>query len=167
MADMMEQWDYFREFTPEQLVGLFSCFTDIKVQKDAKRFEPNDTDPLLESKLKMLPEMYKKYDRIELERDMRTGINYDSPLMFDITDEVMEWCKCMNEEECKMIINGQLFHKEISVGDFTKSILKISVITNELIVVCEKLGEVDLLHKLTQIDRLILKYIMMNQSLYV
>ena len=42
-----------------------------------------------------------------------------------------------------------------------------SVITNELVVVCEKLGEVDLLHKLTQIDRLILKYIMMNQSLYV
>jgi len=167
VADMMEQWDYFREFTSEQLVGLFSCFTDIKVQKDVKRSEPIDTDPFLESKIKLLPQMYAKYDRIELERDMRTGINYDMPLMYDITDEVMSWCKCMNEEECKMIINGQLLNKEISVGDFTKAILKISVITNELVVVCEKLGEVDLLHKLTQIDRLILKYIMMNQSLYV
>lgn len=167
VADMMEQWDYFREFTSEQLVGLFSCFTDIKVQKDIKRCEPVDTDPFLESKIKLLPQMYAKYDRIELERDMRTGINYDMPLMYDITDEVMAWCKCMNEEECKMIINGQLLNKEISVGDFTKAILKISVITNELVVVCEKLGEVDLLHKLAQIDRLILKYIMMNQSLYV
>ncbi len=167
MADMMEQWDYFRDFTSEQLAALFSCFTDIKVHKDAKRFEPIDTDPFLESKIKLIPAMYKKYDRIELERDMRTGINYESPLMFDITDEVMEWCKCENEEECKMIINAQLMDKQISVGDFTKAILKISVIINELVIVCEKIGEVDLLHKLTQIDRLILKYIMVNQSLYV
>ena len=57
--------------------------------------------------------------------------------------------------------------KEISVGDFTKAILKISVITNELVAVSEKIGDVDLLHKLKQIDQSILKYITVNQSLYV
>ena len=111
--------------------------------------------------------MFSQLDTLEGERDMRTGINYESPMVFDIIDEAMEWCNCKNEEDCKKFINTQLFNKEISIGDFTKAVLKISIISKELMAVCELIGQVDLLYKLTQIDSMILIYITVNQSLYV
>ena len=56
---------------------------------------------------------------------------------------------------------------EISIGDFTKAILKISTIGKEISSVCEDNGLVDLMHKLSQIDATILKYITTTQSLYI
>jgi superfamily II RNA helicase len=167
IADIIETWDYFCEFTPIQLVGLFSCFADVKVNKDMKRFTPSDEDVFLKNKINEISKRYEHYDKIELERDMRTGINYNDPINFDITDEAMEWCSCENEEQCKILIQSKIMEKGISIGDFTKAILKISVISKELCSVCEKIGEIDLLHKLSQIDSLVLKYITVNQSLYV
>jgi len=167
MAFFMEKWNYFSEFTPLQLIGLFSCFTDIKIPQDYRRDFPGGKDLFLKSKIEEMLTMFSQLDALEGERDMRTGINYDSPMVFDIIDEAMEWCNCKNEEDCKKFINTQLFKKEISIGDFTKAVLKISIISKELMAVCELIGQVDLLYKLTQIDSMILIYITVNQSLYV
>jgi hypothetical protein len=57
--------------------------------------------------------------------------------------------------------------KEISIGDFIKGILKISTIVKEIMRTCEKTNMVDLLHKVSQIDAMILKYIANTQSLYL
>jgi len=167
MAFFMEKWNYFSEFTPLQLIGLFSCFTDIKIPQDYRRDFPGGKDLFLKSKIEEMVAMFSQLDTLEGERDMRTGINYESPMVFDIIDEAMEWCNCKNEEDCKKFINTQLFNKEISIGDFTKAVLKISIISKELMAVCELIGQVDLLYKLTQIDSMILIYITVNQSLYV
>jgi hypothetical protein len=69
--------------------------------------------------------------------------------------------------ECKEFIQRLGLEKEISVGDFTKAILKISTIAKELGAVCESVGEIELLNKLSQIDGMILKYITTAQSLYI
>jgi hypothetical protein len=60
-----------------------------------------------------------------------------------------------------------LSEKSISIGDFTKAILKISTITKELINVCEQNDLIEFMYKLSQIDGMILKYIATTQSLYV
>ena len=112
-------------------------------------------------------EMFSQLNDLESKRDIQTGINYESPMVFDIVDEIMEWTKCKTEEDCKKFVNTQLLHKDISIGDFTKAVLKISTITKELMSVCEIIGQIDLLHKLTQIDSIILIYITVNQSLYL
>ena len=34
MTRLLQHWDYFTKFTPEQIVGVLSCFTDIKLPSD-------------------------------------------------------------------------------------------------------------------------------------
>ena len=84
-----------------------------------------------------------------------------------MTDFAMQWCKLESENDCKYFIQNDLAEKGISVGDFCKAILKISTISKELGVIAETMGKIDLLYKLTCIDKLILKYITTSQSLYV
>jgi superfamily II RNA helicase len=167
MADCMMKWNYFAEFTSRQLVGFFSCFTDIRISKEFRRSGPSDKDRFLKERLEEIQSMFADYDTMEKYHDFRTGINYENAMVYDISDETMAWCLCENEEQCKLFIQTQLFDKEISVGDFTKSILKISIMAKEMMCVCELIGHVELLHKLSQIDVMILKYITVNQSLYV
>ena len=167
MANCMMKWNYFADFTTQQLIGFFSCFTDIRISKEFRRSGPSEKDVLLKERLEEIQGMYTDYDKMEVAHDLRTGINYENAIVYDISDETMLWCQCENEEQCKLFIQTQLFDKEISVGDFTKSILKISIIAKEMMNVCEMIGHIELLHKLSQIDMMILKYITVNQSLYV
>jgi len=76
---------------------------------------------------------------------------------------IKRWCYCDNETECKMLIQEY----ELSIGDFTKAILKISTLARELMAVCEKIGKIELMSKLAAIDGMILKYVATNQSLYL
>ena len=167
MANCMMKWNYFADFTTQQLIGFFSCFTDIRISKEFRRSGPSEKDVLLKERLEEIQGMYTDYDKMEVAHDLRTGINYENAIVYDISDETMLWCQCENEEQCKLFIQTQLFDKEISVGDFTKSILKISIIAKEMMNVCEMIGHIELLHILSQIDMMILKYITVNQSLYV
>ena len=80
---------------------------------------------------------------------------------------MIEWCNCENEQECKYFIQNRITEKEISIGDFSKAVLKISTIIKEFSNIAEQNGNVEFLHKLSKIDTIILKYITTNQSLYV
>jgi len=142
-AEMMEKWNAFAEFTPVQIVGLFSCFTDVKIQD--KSTIPL-TDTFLKTKINELMEL----------SDIYALGNY---LIFDIIDISMQWCECDTEEECKALIQTI----PVAVGDFTKALLKINVIIKEIMTICD----VELLHKLSLIEPLLLKYITTSQSLYV
>jgi hypothetical protein len=85
--------------------------------------------------------------------------------MFDMTDYMMEWCECANEDECKIFIDK--LNGVCSTGDFTKAIMKISAIAKELTMVCEQNEYMDFMYKLSTIDSLILKYVATTQSLYI
>ena len=56
---------------------------------------------------------------------------------------------------------------ELSIGDFTKAVLKISTLSREMMGMCEKINNIELMSKLAAIDGLILKYVTTNQSLYL
>jgi hypothetical protein len=60
-----------------------------------------------------------------------------------------------------------LADKSISIGDFTKAMLKITTIVKEWMNVFEIIGNIEALHKFTGIEILLLKYITTSQSLYV
>jgi hypothetical protein len=74
------------------------------------------------------------------------------------------WCECSDEAECKSVIS-EIEANGVSIGDFTKAILKISTLGRELMGTTTTC--VELLHKLSEIDKLILKYVATNQSLYL
>ena len=103
---------------------------------------------------------------LEQEVQVNTGLNYTDPLIYDMVEFSMRWCDC-NTEECKSFIQNDVANKSISVGDFTKAMLKVVTISKEFINVCEQLNLIELQHKLSLIEDMVLKYITTSQSLYV
>lgn len=167
---MIEKWDYFKFFTSKQIVGLLSCVTDVKVKDEYNTQVPRTKDDFLKEKILYMKKMHEIYEEEEGKKDIRTGIRYEEAFNVNIVDDAMAWCDCESEEECKLFISERLKEKEISLGDFTKAILKIATVAKELRGLYELEWcntQTEWLHKLTQIEEMVLKYIATNQSLYV
>jgi hypothetical protein len=167
---MIEKWNYFQDFTSKQIVGILSCVTDVKIKSEMDISVPTVEDVFLKARLLELKDLYTFYDLEEGKRNIHTGIRYEDSIQFSIVDEVMKWCDCDTEEKCKVFIQEYLVPKEISIGDFTKAILKIATTVKEMRGLYELewcRTQTEWLHKLTVIEEMILKYIATNQSLYV
>ena len=167
---MVEKWKYFKEFSPKQIVGILSCITDIKVKDEYETHSSQIKDDFLKKKVADLKDMYAMYGLEEVHRDIHSGIDYEEAFNVNIVDEVMEWCDCDTEEACKIFIQQKLSEKDISIGDFTKAIMKIATVAKELRGLYEMKccnTQTEWLYKLTQVDEMILKYVATNQSLYV
>ena len=50
-AEMLTEWNFFQEFTTEQILNLLSCFTDIKVEDDYRKDYPLCDDEFLKNKI--------------------------------------------------------------------------------------------------------------------
>lgn len=166
---IVNKWNYFAEFSEKQLVGLFSCITDVKVSQEYRIHHPPSEDGFLKKTLEELNDMHLLYEKLETDHGIQnTGFHYEDAIKYNIVNESMEWCDCKTEEECKWFIQTKLATKEISVGDFTKAMMKITTFAKELMSL-EKLliGKTEMFYKLAQIDGLVLKYVATAQSLYV
>ena len=167
-AKMITSTNQFENFTPKQLVGLLSCFTDIKVQQDMKSSVPITEDAFLKKQITSMRDEFLHMEAQETQHSIHSGIHYEDCLMYDVIDNMILWASdCTTEQESKYFIQQTLGEKGISVGDFTKAVMKISTTVRELMTVCEKYAMTELQHKLSQIDPLILKYITTSQSLYI
>ena len=167
ISKIMSENGYFADFGSKQLVGIFSCFTDVKIPSDQRSSIPLIDDYLLKKTIQELVALYGSYEAKEGLFDVRTGIKYDNAMIFDMIQYSMDWCDCQTEEECKYFIQSVISEKEISIGDFTKAMMKIVTVSKELMNVCELLGAIDLMYKLSQIEGMVLKYVLTSQSLYV
>jgi superfamily II RNA helicase len=165
-VQLMEYTQDFAKMTPTQLVGLFSCFTDIKVSQEKKAYSPASKDTLLQNTVEKMDILFAEISNREYEKSMNTGFKYNA-LMYDLLDDIALWCECQTEQECKYYIQNTLAEKGISVGDFSKAVLKIATIAKEVGALCETYGKTELQYKLANIEPLILKYITVAQSLYV
>ena len=76
-------------------------------------------------------------------------------------------CNATNEVQCKIVLKTMEENKEISSGEFSKALLKISTIAKEIYNACYEKDEYDLCKKLLDVDGKIMKFIVTNQSLYV
>jgi len=161
MSEFIIKNDYFVNFDERDLVGILSCFTDIKIADDERKTVPPTQT------LKDLMKLYKEYQEIEMTDDIRTGIHYDDALQFDMFEFSMKWTECANEQECKEFIQNDVADKGISVGDFNKAMMKIATIAKELMKVAEDAGQIELLYKLSKIEGLVFKYVTTAQSLYL
>ena len=157
MALICTKWNYFEEFTPPELAAFFSIFTDARVNEVWCEHE------MMTDKIKSFDEIrFSLLDAQEARKIYVTETGLDN-FCYGLVDVIMKWCKCENEDECKMLIQEY----ELSIGDFTKAVLKISTLTREMIGMCEKINNIELMSKLAAIDGLILKYVTTNQSLYL
>jgi hypothetical protein len=167
LAELLDCTDLFNDFTSEDLVGLFSCFTNIKVSDDFKTYSSNNLTEkkALNNLLYHTQELLDKYNNAETSNNIDSGETYE--FHYDIVNYAMEWCNCENENECKNIVYKLQQEKDIFLGEFVKAILKINNLVNEMISICEQFGYVELQHKLSEIPNKTLKFVATNQSLYV
>ena len=166
MTRLLEKWNYFEDFSTKQLIGLFSCFTDVKLPSEEKSSFPDTDDSFLKHRIQEVARMYEQYDDMEGIVDVRTGLKYIDALQYDLMEFAMQWCDYENETDCRIFIETQV-KQVVSIGDFTKAMLKIVTIAREWMNVFEQLGYIETLHKFSQIEPMILKYVMTSQSLYV
>ncbi len=167
LAKRILQWNWFCDFSVVQLIGLMACFTDVNMKEQEKHPLPCSEDTFIRSKTHELMEDFANYEKLEQDRGIYTGIQYEDALNYDMTDLAIEWIQCTDELACKVFIQNTVAGRGISIGDFTKAMLKISTIAKEMSAIAETHHQVELLFKLMQVDEMILKYVTTSQSLYV
>ena len=148
-----------------QLVGLFSCFTNISVSDDYKNITPKSDDQLTNHIALEVQTMYNDFLNMEGDKQIDTGTDYY--MHFDMIETTMKWCDCENITDCKLLLQETETNKGIFLGEFIKSLLKINNISNEMEKIAEANGHIAFLNTLREIPILTLKYVATNQSLYV
>jgi superfamily II RNA helicase len=148
-----------------QLVALFSIFTNINVQEDFKDNYPKSDDELTKKTVILLTELYSNYQKKETQYNINTGFDYS--IHYDLLNYVEEWCNCESVEDCKFLLQKIGTEKEIFLGEFVKALLKINNISSEMEKIAEITGNIAFLSKLKEIPNMTLKYVVTNQSLYV
>ena len=169
ITHLLHKWNNFDEFGSNDLVAFLSLFTDVRVNEECRiypGFSNYCDNPFMNDKIKSF-----EYARTELwNTEVSHGICVkDSGLegfCYEMVDFMYDWCECKDEMDCKAVI-AQIEMFGVSIGDFNKAILKISTLAREVMGMCETTGKIDLMHKLSKIDGLILKYVATNQSLYL
>ena len=167
LGDLYHNTKGLEDLTATQLVGLFSCFTNISMASDMKSSIPpdmsiNNTVKILAGTLSGYMDKY--YD-IEFNYQLDTGADYT--LHFELIDFLILWCQADNEITCIELINKIKEEKGIFLGEFIKAILKINNIVKEFEKICELVQNLPLLQKIKEIPHLTLKYVATNQSLYI
>jgi len=161
-AEMMPS---INSMTTRQLIGLFSCFTNVTVSDDFVCGLSSIGDLVLCKIIEDVERLQNYYLDFELRRGANTGQSYE--IHYDLIEAVGAWIDAGTISECKIILQNLEFEKGIYLGEFVKSILKINNISKEMECVAEFCGNIELLSKLKQIPELTLKFIATNQSLYV
>jgi hypothetical protein len=151
--------------TAKQLVALFSCFTNIRVQEDIRDIVPKSSDILVNNTVNNIVDAYNEYRNKELAMDINTGFDYG--IHYDLLNYVEKWCDSDCVEDCKFVLQEMGEKKEIFLGEFVKALLKINNISSEFEKIAEMTGNIAFLSKLKEIPNMTLKYVVTNQSLYV
>ena len=146
----------------QQLVSLFSCFTNVNVADDKKDSCPKSSDMAVQA---IVNKVTKLYDECQRNETFDTGVEYC--IHYDLVNYVIDWCECETEVECKVVLQKIGEEKDIFLGEFVKALLKINNISAELEKVAELTGNISFLSKLREIPNMTLKYVVTNQSLYV
>lgn len=167
LTNLINYNNWFNELSTIEILSILSVFTDVNVSKDEKIDYPSSNNKDILNNLLFLKQDFENYQDIEHHANINSGIDYDEALCYDMPSLVEQWCNCNSEGECKYFIQNNVAEKGISAGDFTKALIKISTIVRELSVVAEKMNQIECLHKFSETDGKILKYITTAQSLYI
>ena len=163
-ANLYEE-NIINELTSQQLVALFSCFTNVTVSEEFKDVVPKSKDSSIQTIITKISQLYLEYQDKELKYNINSGVDYN--IHYDLINYVLEWCNCSDVNECKLLLQKLSVEKELFLGEFVKALLKINNISNEMEKISELMGNISFLSKLREIPNMILKYVVTNQSLYV
>jgi superfamily II RNA helicase len=155
----------FKTLSTKEMIGIFSCFTNVKVSEDKKELFPSSKSKVVTDCVTKINELYITHSETEIEKNIDSGMQFD--IHFDLIDCVMDWTQCETEPECKYLLQNLFAEKGIFLGEFVKAILKINNISAELEKVAETMGDLEMLQKLKEVPLKTQKFVATNQSLYI
>jgi dTDP-4-dehydrorhamnose reductase len=88
-------------------------------------------------------------------------------MQYDVAPYMVAWSMAEDVAACVAVLTRIQEEKEVSVGDFVKAVLKIVNMVTEMEHIAESCCDVAALAQWKEIPPLLLKYIVINQSLYV
>ena len=148
----------------KQIIMILSCFTNVSVSEDYKELVPKSEDIVVQRLIEKMKDNYDQY--LEKEYDFNTGSDYT--IHYDLLNYIDKWSEeCTDEVSCKLFLQKLESEKDIFLGEFVKSLLKIVNITTELERIATAQNNMEFLSKLQEIPVMLLKYVVTNQSLYV
>ena len=153
----------FSGLSDVELAMILSCFTPLTVNNE-NRIEKLTIGGEIERVVDMIKDDIGHITSYEEDNHLDTGENYE--IQYNIMEYVGKWMEAETEEECKLIIQ-MIGEKDIFLGEFTKSLLKIIAITNEIYCAADKIEDYILSKKVLSISTKLQKYIVTNQSLYI
>jgi superfamily II RNA helicase len=155
----------FKTLSTKEMIGIFSCFTNIKVSEDKRELFPLSKSKLVTEYVSEINNKYILCLETELDKQIDSGLQYD--IHFDLIDYTMDWSECETEAECKHLLQSLFVEKGVFLGEFVKAILKINNISAELEKVAETMGDLEMLQKLKEVPIKTQKFVATNQSLYI
>jgi superfamily II RNA helicase len=169
ITHLLNKWNHFEDFDSKDLVAFFSLFTDVRVNEECRiypGFSNYCDNSFMNDKIKSFEKMRSELLVIEESHGICVKDSGLEGFCYELVDFMYDWCECKDEVDCKAVI-AEIEMFGVSIGDFNKAILKISTLAREVMGMCETTGKIDLMHKLSKVDGLILKYVATNQSLYL
>jgi superfamily II RNA helicase len=167
-SDLYISTEGFKNFTAKEIVGLLSCFTDIRIKEEERRkiyVSQEQNNKYYEELINKVKPTMEKYEDLEIKRKINTGTNYYCH--YDLVNYMIEWCESDSELIAKTILTRLKYDENIFIGDFIKAILKINNIVKEIEKVSILLNNIELSNKLQDIPSLTLKHVVTKQSLYL
>ena len=130
MADILHN-RLFDTLSPVEFISVLSCFAPISLPSDQKVVSISQivAPEIVKNTLKNIQESYNKYKDIELNNKLY--FNQEHSLSWDMAELIIQWCKAENDIEAK-IVYGKALEYGITLGEFTKCVLKINNVSNEL-----------------------------------
>ena len=158
---------FFDKLEIPELVAFFSCFSNLKVSDDYKEFSCPDEFTNVFTTVNRALQLANEYESISNTYQLHKPCD-NEVMQYDFVKYSYIWTSNVNnEKQAKRIIDEAKICKNIFLGEFIKSLLKINNISSEFENVCEVTNNMKLLQKLKKIPDSTMKYIATNQSLYV
>lgn len=167
-SDLYFSTEGFKNFSSKEIVGLLSCFTDIRIKEEERRqsyVSQEENNEYYENIINSVKPTMEKYEDLEIKRKINTGAGYY--YQYDLVNYMIEWCEGDSELIAKAILSRLKYDEGIFIGEFIKAILKINNIVKEIEKVSILLNNVELMYKLQEIPSLTLKHVVTKQSLYL
>ena len=162
----------FNDLNITEIIGVFSCFIDIKINNDYDNNINNNKDNELYLKASntkitnIINEFnHKLMDILDYESSCYLNIT-DLKLNYNLIELFMEWSIAICEDDCKFVIQ-KAKNMGIFLGDFSKGIIHLVNMFKELEIALENINNIELLQKIKNIPDLMMKYVVTTQSLYL
>lgn len=151
----------------DEFIAFLSCFNDTKVSDEYRIHNINNLT-ISQELIFIINNLNSNIENIiDLECNYNMNTNTANiELSYDLIPYILKWINAENEQTCRLILE-ELNNIGIFVGDFSKALLKINNICNELNETFELINNVKMAYITSLVSDKLLKFVVTNQSLYI